>query len=427
MKTLIYIIMLTFLLGVNPVRAYPLDGAEYTGIMRLEGYRLAQEGKARARRLHPGALLGIADVDLRLKGYVDLELPAVDKEFKQQILDILGNQAKRYSISILDLTDRNFPIYAEHRADKNFNPGSIGKLVVAIAVFHELAKAFPDDLELRRAVLQNAEVKADEFIRKDHHKAPFWNGESNRMIHRPVRIGDRASLWTYLDWMLSASSNAAASMSMKHLMLLHHYKSAYPTTEQEENDYFSKTKPAQLAQDLRDALDGALQAQGVNIDEFRQGGFFTREGKRRVPTGGSKGSTRELLKLLLRLEQGGVVDEFSSREIKRLLYMTQKRIRYASSPALKNAAVYFKSGSLYKCRPEEGFECRKYMGNKLNLLNSVAIVESPAGAKDGLFYMVVVTSNILKRNAAVEHQTLATRIHRLMEKRHSDRLQRGGM
>ncbi len=64
---------------------------------------------------------------------------------------------------------------------------------------------------------------------------------------------------------------------------------------------------------------------------------------------------------------------------KRLIYMTQRRIRYASSPALNDAAVYFKSGSLYRCKPEEGFVCRKYEGNVENLMNSVAIVESPAG------------------------------------------------
>ena len=98
--------------------------------------------------------------------------------------------------------------------------------------------------------------------------------------------------------------------------------------------------------------------------------------------------------------------------------MTEKRIRYASSPALENAAVYFKSGSMYRCRPESGFTCGKYRGNVVNVLNSVAIIEAPAGDDPSLFYFVVVTSNVLKENAAVTHQTLATRIHRLLEKRH---------
>jgi hypothetical protein len=33
------------------------------------------------------------------------------------------------------------------------------------------------------------------------------------------------------------------------------------------------------------------------------------------------------MKLMLRLEQGRVVDEFSSREIKRMMYVTERRIR----------------------------------------------------------------------------------------------------
>jgi hypothetical protein len=117
------------------------------------------------------------------------------------------------------------------------------------------------------------------------------------------------------------------------------------------------------------------------------------------------------------MEEGKLVDEFSSREIKRLLYMTERRIRYASSPALADAAVYFKSGSLYRCKPEPGFVCRKYQGNVDNLLNSVAIVEYPAGERR-LYYMVVVMSNVLRKNSAVVHQTLATRLHRLIEVSH---------
>ena len=51
-------------------------------------------------------------------------------------------------------------------------------------------------------------------------------------------------------------------------------------------------------------------------------------------------------------------------------------------------------------------------------MNSVAIVEWPAG-KPKLFYLVAVTSNVLRKNSAVEHQTLATRLQRLIEARHS--------
>jgi hypothetical protein len=92
--------------------------------------------------------------------------------------------------------------------------------------------------------------------------------------------------------------------------------------------------------------------------------------------------------------------------------MTEKRIRYASSPALTKAAVYFKSGSLYRCKKEEGFECGKYMGNVDNYMNSVATVET----SDGRVYLVALMSNVLRINSAVEHQTLATYIERILAK-----------
>jgi ribonucleotide reductase beta subunit family protein with ferritin-like domain len=117
----------------------------------------------------------------------------------------------------------------------------------------------------------------------------------------------------------------------------------------------------------------------------------------------------------LRMEQGRLVDEFSSREIKRLLYMTERRIRYASAPALRDSAVYFKSGSLYSCQKEEGFKCGKYMGNKKNYMNSVAIVETVNHDRK-LHYIATLISNILRVNSAVDHQTMGMRIHRLIEK-----------
>ena len=97
--------------------------------------------------------------------------------------------------------------------------------------------------------------------------------------------------------------------------------------------------------------------------------------------------------------------------------MTERRIRYASSPALKDAAVYFKSGSLYSCKEEPGFVCKKYHGNVKNYMNSVAIVESPAG-DFRLHYIVTMVSNVLRKNSAVDHQTFATRIQQLLEKTH---------
>ncbi len=113
------------------------------------------------------------------------------------------------------------------------------------------------------------------------------------------------------------------------------------------------------------------------------------------------------------MERGKIVDPESSLEIKRLMYATDRRIRYAASTALTDAAVYFKSGSLYKCKPEEDFKCGKYMGNVDNYMNSVAIVEQP----DGTTYMVTMMSNVLRKNSANDHFALAAQIDKVVRKK----------
>jgi hypothetical protein len=395
--------------------AYPLDGYGYTGIARLEGYRLAMEGKVRAPKQPSGALLPIDAVDLRLQFKTDFEIPAVDTEFVAQLQNLLGAEADRYAIAVLDLTNIEQPRYAEHRGTERANPGSVGKILIALGVFQALADVYPDSIDARLNILRNAVITADEFIQSDHHQVPVWEPGASRVRYPKIQIGDQASLWTYLDWMLSASSNAAASMVLKHLMLLVHYGPAYPVSETEAQQFFKATSKKELAALLSRALQDPVVRNGLELAQLRQGSFFTRKGKQLVPGTTSYATPRELMRWLIKLEQGKLVDAFSSREIKRLLYMTQRRIRYASAPALAAAAVYFKSGSLYKCKTEPGFECKKYHGNVINMLNSVAIIEAPA-ADPQLYYMVVVMSNVLRKNSAVVHQTLATRIHRMLQK-----------
>jgi hypothetical protein len=395
--------------------AYPLDGYGYTGIARLEGYRLAMEGKVRAPKQPPGALLSIDAVDLRLQFKTDFEIPAADTEFVAQLQNVLGAEADRYAVAVLDLTDIEQPRYAEHRSTERANPGSVGKILIALGVFQALADVYPDSIDARLSILRNTLVTADEFIQSDHHQVPVWQPGASRVRYPKIQMGDQASLWTYLDWMLSASSNAAASMVLKHLMLLVQYGPAYPVSETEAQQFFKTTSKKELATLLSRALQDPVVRNGLDLAQLRQGSFFTWKGKQLVPGTTSYATPRELLRWLIKLEQGKLVDAFSSREIKRLLYMTQRRIRYASAPALAAAAVYFKSGSLYKCKTEPGFECKKYHGNAINMLNSVAIIEAPATDRQ-LYYMVVVMSNVLRKNSAVVHQTLATRIHRMLEK-----------
>ncbi len=57
------VILWFLLLGLGAVvPAYPLDGYEYTGISRLEFYRLAALGEVKGRQLPPGALLTMQEV-----------------------------------------------------------------------------------------------------------------------------------------------------------------------------------------------------------------------------------------------------------------------------------------------------------------------------------------------------------------------------
>ena len=66
--------------------AYPLDGYAFTGIARLEAYRLAMEGKVRAPKQPPGALLASGEVDLRLLDRSDFDIPAADPQLQVDIV-----------------------------------------------------------------------------------------------------------------------------------------------------------------------------------------------------------------------------------------------------------------------------------------------------------------------------------------------------
>ncbi|MGB5568938.1 MAG: serine hydrolase [Sedimenticolaceae bacterium] len=397
------------------VQAYPIDGYTETGIRRVEGVRRVEEGTIPGTKQPPGALLPTAAVDLRLLDYRNMELPAPDPLFTKEVLGLLGSRANQYGIAVLDLSNPEKPRYAEHRGDFRQNVGSVGKLVVALGLFQALADAWPDDIEKRREILKNTVVTADAFSQSDHHKIRIFDVGTNKLTRRTMQVGDQGSLWEYLDWTLSVSSNAAAAMTMREAMLLRHFGKDYPVPEAEIERFFKDTPARELTELFQQTFFEPITRNGLDLEQLRQGSFFTHMGKKKVNGGGnSYGTARELMRYLLRMEQGRLVDEFSSRQIKRLLYMTERRIRYASSPALTDSAVYFKSGSLYKCKKEPDFKCGAYKGNVRNYMNSVAIIEYPPG-DNRLFYMSTLISNVLRENSAVDHQTMGTRIHRLIQ------------
>jgi len=113
------------------VSAYPLDGYEETGIRRVEGSRLATEGLALGGIQPPGALLTTEQVDLRLLDHRDLALPRPDPDFTAEVAEFLGGDAGAYGVAVVDLTDPDQPVYAEHRGDYRQNVGSVGKILGA--------------------------------------------------------------------------------------------------------------------------------------------------------------------------------------------------------------------------------------------------------------------------------------------------------
>lgn len=407
----------TLALG-GPAGAYPLDGYADTGIERLEAYRLAQTGKIRGRLLPPGARLPGTAIRLRLSALPDFAIPASDPAFDAELSALLGADAPAYAIAILDLSDPANPRLGTHQPDFAQNPGSVGKLVVALAWFQALADLYPGDDATRDALMRDTVVTADGFVRHDSHDVPFWLPGDPAVEYRPIQEGDAANLWTWLDWMLSSSSNAAGSTMMAQLMLLEHFGHAYPVPAADAYRYFRDTPAATLSSRFLEAIRSPVTRNGLDIENLRQGAFFTSEGKARVPGTSSIASPMELLRFLVAMERGALVDAYSSLAMKRLIYLSERRIRYASTPLLRRSAVFFKSGSWYGCQPEKGFTCGKYLGNVRNYMNSVVEVEGQPPERE-LHYLAVVLSNVLRKNSAVAHRDLATAVHEAIEAFHA--------
>nr|WP_319492240.1 hypothetical protein [uncultured Desulfobacter sp.] len=407
---------LLLILAAARGNAYPIDGFDDTGIRRLVHAQRVMANTEKGARLPKGALLGTAQVQLHmlsssfsLTGTSDV----VDPELQKKINALFPNLDESYALALLDITPDRTPRLALWQPTRRFALGSVGKLAIAAGLFTELKNIFPDDPEKRRQLLKERIVTAGPWIETDHHNVPVYDPESRVFNSRPIHQGDRFSLYEWADHMISASANAAASTLWKEAILMHHFGNNYPPSAEQEKNFFATTPKSVLGEMAETVVNAPLIAAGITPREFHLGSFFTAAGKRLIPgSGDSNGSPLGLMKYLVALEQGRICDRWSSLEIKRLMYSTAKRIRYASSPALTDAAVFFKSGSLYHCVPEPGYACKKYMGNKDNFMNSVAIVENPDNNR---IYMVALMTNVLKKNSAVDHQTLATRINAVLK------------
>ncbi len=417
-KFITYITVLLICSAFTTVNYYPIDGYLRTGIKRLKYLELVKSGELKSTTVIPaGAQKSYMDIDLNLVSKKNDSLGAilkVDEEFQKEISSLFRGLDKSYSIAVLDISDPDSIRYAKRNETAGYQPGSVGKLAVLVALFHQLEKIYPDSFDKRLELLRTKSVKSGAWGLTDEHTVPIFNIETQKLLKRQVIPSDIFTLFEWTDHMLSVSNNGAASIVWREAMLMAAFGKSYPDLSPEEAEtYFTTTPKKELTDLANDVVNLPLRQLGIGPDEWRLGSFFTSGANRYVgDKGGSIGTPLGLMKFLIQLEQGQVVDQESSLEMKRLMYMTDRRIRYAQSPALKPAAVYFKSGSLYKCDRSTGEACGKYMGNVTNYMNSVAIVEHP----DNCTYMVVLMTNVLRKNSATDHMNLASSIDKIIKR-----------
>jgi hypothetical protein len=396
--------------------AYPLDGESESGIRRLEGYRLLQQ-QPTGPRLSPGALWGVEQIQLHLLNYTgpDFDQLEQDPQLQEALTGMLAERDPSYSMVLVDFTDEQNVRWAGLRPDVKQNPGSVGKLLCMAGLFNALAEAFPDPAD-RQGVLMTAVSRAGSWVNDEIHIVPKWDPDAKINRFSVINAADEFRLSEWLDHAISASANGAGAIIWREAMLIKHFGS-YEASER----FFNETKKSELSALAREVITAPLIKAGIDTSNLQQGSFFTGNAKRKVPGGMSFATPRELSRLLFRMEQGKLVDEWSSLQMKKYMYMTKRRYRYVYAPELSRSAVFFKSGSLYSCLPEEGFRCGKYMGNKQNLMNSVTIVEGDQPGDPR--YIAALMSDVKKVNSAWDHSRIAAAADEMIRTRQPQKLQ----
>lgn len=412
------IILLFFTSFVFEVAAYPIDGYLLTGIRRLLYLQLVENDSIKGKKLIPGAKKSTKDIKLYLLGTPKTDsvyhLPDVDPQLQKEINKLFPHLNQNYSIALMDISEGKPIRYAERKPDRQYQPGSVGKLAVITGLFCELENIYPYDFKSRIKLLKTKKVKAGQWAIYDEHTVPIYDIKTKKRTKRRVKASDVFSLYEWVDHMMSVSNNGAAAVVWREVILMSVFGEKYPKlTFEEAEKYFKSTKKSELSEIAISVVNDPLRAIGIEHEEWRLGTMFTRGATSYIPRkGGSTGTPIGLMKWMVALERGDINDAESSLEIKRLMYMTDRRIRYASSPSLKPAGVYFKSGSLYKCDRTTAPDCGKYRGNVYNYMNSVAIIEH----SDSTTYLVALMSNVLNKNSAYDHLALASRIDKVVRK-----------
>ena len=412
-----FLTLLIICICVTNGPTYPIDGYPYTNIRRLDYLQMVIDGKIKGTQPIEGAMRKTYEIQLNLaneRGDSLATIPDPDPDLQAAINSLFPRLNENYSIALLDITEGKPIRYASRKETVGYQPGSVGKLAVLLGFFTELAKIYPSSFTDRTDLLCTKEVRGGKWALYDEHTIPIFNEQTLTLKKRQVQANDVFLLYEWLDFMLSVSNNGAAAVCWREAILMRVFGNEYPSLTEEQAEHFFRNTPRDSLSDLSiSVVNDPLRALGISRDEWRLGLFFTDGGSDYIPPqGGSIGTPVGLMKYLIALERGLLVDEATSLEMKKLLYMTDRRIRYAGSPALKQAAVFFKSGSLYKCAPEPGYACGKYKGNVDNFMNSVAIIEHD----DCTTYLVALMSNVRKKNSASDHMALAASIDKIVRR-----------
>ena len=414
-KKSIILLGLFLLTALTELAAYPIDGYLLTGIRRLLYLEKVESEEIKDKKAIPGATKTMEEVQLNLygtpRGYKLHDLPAIDPDLQKELKKIFPSLDESYSLALMEITPGKPVRYAAHKEERGYQPGSVGKLAVLTAIFCELENLFPNSFEKRRELLKSRMITGGKFAVYDHHTVPVYDTETNKRVKRKVTQKDVFSLYEWIDHMVSVSNNGAASVVWREAILMRAFNDKYLSLQQVEIDsFFEKSNRKELADLAIHVVHEPLRSLGITEDEWRLGKMFTSGASGIVPPkGGSIGTPKALMKWFLALERGSINDPQTSLEMKRLLYMTDRRIRYGSDKSLRKSGLYFKSGSLYKCDKEKDPNCKKYAGNVYNYMNSVAIVERP----DSTVYMVALMTNVLGRNSAWDHRVLAGKVDNL--------------
>jgi hypothetical protein len=398
-------------MSASIAQSYPLQDDNVSGIRRLQGYLHAQQQPTGAKLVR-GALLSADQISLGLQGLdiPDFDTQAQDPDLTRVLAAMFQGRDPSYAVVVVDISDPTRVRWAGLKPDTRQNVGSVGKVLTMIGLFDALAEAFPD-VEDRQRVLATTLIRGGDWVLGDEHQVPRLDTATGANRFARLNAADEFYLSEWLDHAISASANGAGSVVWREAMLIRHFGNRYPVSQAEADAYLQNTPKAQLSALALDITSRALQAADIDTGNIRQGSLWTGTGKNKVPGTSSFATPRELARVMFRLEQGRLVDTWSSLEMKKYLYMTKRRYRYVYAPELNDSAAFFKSGSLYSCVAEEGFRCGRYMGNNRNFMNSVATIETPAGPNPTSRYIVSLISNVLRFNSAWDHSRFAAAIH----------------